>query len=258
MISRALKCVFVHVPKVAGQSVEQVFLDHHGLTWETREALLLRPRKDPSEGPSHLAHLTAREYVERGFLTAQEWDAYFTFSFVRNPWARAVSLYKYLGDHRRMPFSKFVRDRLTGPYVQQRPRYFGPQADFVCDRDGQVIVDLVGRLERIREDFAVVARRVGLPTETLPHQNRSDAAPWSRQNWHGIGRLPHYVVGGLLQRRYERGSYAAYYDEETAERVGAFYARDVALFGYRFEDLTEPARPPAAPERDALAAPHAA
>ena len=38
MISDKYKCIFVHIPKVAGQSIEHVFLDLHGLTWETRNA----------------------------------------------------------------------------------------------------------------------------------------------------------------------------------------------------------------------------
>ncbi len=33
MISHQHKCILVHVPKTAGQSIEHVFLDLHGLTW---------------------------------------------------------------------------------------------------------------------------------------------------------------------------------------------------------------------------------
>ena len=35
MICRPFKCLFVHVPKTAGQSVEQFFMDRMGLDWDT-------------------------------------------------------------------------------------------------------------------------------------------------------------------------------------------------------------------------------
>lgn len=239
MISRDLHCVFVHVPKAAGQSIERVFLDYHGLTWETRAPLLLRRRNDPSEGPPRLAHLSAREYVEYGHLTERDWADFFKFSFVRNPWMRAVSMYKYYGDHRRIPFPMFVRDRLAGTYWRDEHWFVRPQADFVCDEHDRVIVDFIGRVENIDEDFAEVARRVGLSTSIVPHHNTTDASPWSLKHCKGILRMPGYLLGGLRQRRYQNSSYASYYDTESVALVRALYERDVELFGYRFEDLTE-------------------
>jgi hypothetical protein len=43
MISYKRKCVFVHIPKCAGQSIESVFDNDAGLTWENRAPFLLRP-----------------------------------------------------------------------------------------------------------------------------------------------------------------------------------------------------------------------
>jgi len=44
MISHKHKTVFVHIPKVAGQSVEQMYLADLGLNWSERAVLLLRPK----------------------------------------------------------------------------------------------------------------------------------------------------------------------------------------------------------------------
>jgi len=65
LISHHDKCLFVHVPKCAGQSVEMFFLDRIGLDWERRAPLLLRPNDVPALGPPRLAHLKAAEYVEK-------------------------------------------------------------------------------------------------------------------------------------------------------------------------------------------------
>src|SRR5437764_11835271 len=97
MISHKYRTIFVHIPKTGGQSVENVFLTLHGLTWETREPLLLRPNSDRNLGPSQLAHLRAKEYVACGHIDQENFDSYFKFAFVRNPWERIVSGYHYYG-----------------------------------------------------------------------------------------------------------------------------------------------------------------
>jgi hypothetical protein len=58
MISHKRKCVFVHIPKCAGQSIESVFVNDAGLTWEDRAPLLLRPNANNRVGLPFLAHLT--------------------------------------------------------------------------------------------------------------------------------------------------------------------------------------------------------
>ena len=95
MICHDFRTIFVHVPKTAGQSVEMVFLNKLNLTWEQRAPLLLRPNSDPAKGPPRLAHLYASEYVSCGHISDEDFARYFKFSVVRNPWARAVSVYKF-------------------------------------------------------------------------------------------------------------------------------------------------------------------
>ena len=108
MISHDFRCIFIHIPKVAGQSIEHFFLDLHGLDWDSRGSLLLRHNPDRARGPVRLAHLTAREYVDCGHIGQSDFDAYFKFAFVRNPWARLVSEYHYREHHRRQSFRDFV------------------------------------------------------------------------------------------------------------------------------------------------------
>ena len=74
MISHRHQCVFVHVPKTAGISIEHVFLAQYGLTWDERAPLLLRFNPDPALGPERLGHLTATDELWAQ-AEASAWDA---------------------------------------------------------------------------------------------------------------------------------------------------------------------------------------
>lgn len=165
--------MFIHVPKTAGISIEHVLLRLLGLTWETRAPLLLRRNDDPSKGPPYLAHLKATEYVSRGYLTPREFDGYFKFSFVRNPWDRIVSEYKYRGHPLRMDCKTYLFKHLPTPGFTDAYCHIVPQYDFVHDERGTLLADFVGRYESLQADFEVVCassafRRPGCRTRTDP------------------------------------------------------------------------------------------
>lgn len=222
VISRKHRCVFVHVPKTGGQSVEHVFLRSHGLDWKTRAPLLLRKNPDPSLGPPSLAHLTAAEYVGCGHLSPEEFDAFFVFAFVRNPWSRLVSEWRYRYQSRGIDFRSFVLEAFPEPSWSDASTHVMAQHDFLYDDTGRCLVDFVGRYERLQEDFATVAARVGLESADLPHVNRS--ADRGRRK----GRGTKTTAAPALP-------YPAYYDDETREAVAARYAVDIATFAYEFD-----------------------
>lgn len=242
MISHHHRCVFVHIPKTGGQSVERVFLELLGLDWSTRAPLLLQPNDHPALGPPKLAHLLASEYVALKYLPRELYESYFTFAFVRDPWARAVSFYKYLGFEWECSFPDFVRSRLGGSLWRDKHWFIRPQIDFLVDpASGERIVDFVGRLERMQEDFDVVCEKLGLGRLEVPHTNSSRRGKGRlvsltrvRQAWWDVGkgriqRVPRRLAGRPHPRHKE---WRAYYDAETAKTVGAIYAADVEAFGY--------------------------
>lgn len=234
MISYRHQCVFVHIPKNGGQAVEHVFLDAEALDWKSRASLLLRPRRRGERGPPRLAHLRAEEYHRYGYLAREDFDRYFKFAFVRNPWSRAVSFYRYLGFDRRCSFARFVEGWLT-PQVNGRHRWFvGPQLAYLQDADAAIAVDFVGRLERMDADFAEVCARLGMAPTPLPRVNDS-----GRHRYH-LGsvaeRASRAVQWGLpLRRAPALARFQDYYDRRTRGRVAALYAQDIEAFGYGFD-----------------------
>ena len=235
MICAEFECLFVHVPKTGGQSIAQFFLDRLGLTWEERDRLLMRPNDDPAAGPPRLTHLTAEEYPRLGYLDEERFRRWFKFAFVRNPWDRLVSdyLFFHAGRH---GFKRFVLERFPTPaddcYRNHAARYRHviPQHRFLYDEEGRPLVDFIGRFERLNDDFAEVAKHLGIEgAVTLPHRNGAANNFRRRLLQRGLAR-PEQRITPL-----RRPDYRNFYDEETRAFVAEYYARDIELFGYRFD-----------------------
>ena len=63
-----------------------------------------------------------------------------------------------------MNFDNFVNWKINNELVLQKT--------FVVGDDGQLIVDYVGKLENIENDFKKIIQKIGITT-TLPHLNKT-------------------------------------------------------------------------------------
>lgn len=144
--------VFIHVPKTGGTSM------------------------------SHLPWIRGGDHGRARDLVPQA-PQYFSWGFVRCPYDRLVSVYHAAVQHgQRWPaveeagsFAEFVRRIGVGRW-QVAPHAL-PMTHFLCGDSGRVVVDFVGRFERIEADFGEVCRRLG-QEERLPHRNATDHPPW--------------------------------------------------------------------------------
>jgi hypothetical protein len=210
MICHRQRLVFVHLRRTAGNSIEAalggiLLFDrwfrptdawdnrrHRGRSWYKRDRR------------GHRIHATAAEIRGR---YPREFDSYFKFTIVRNPWAQMASLYGRLHPHD-APCAGF-RDWLRGFALLPGTV---PQAS-LSDDAGRCLVDFVGRFERLQEDFDTACDRAGIPRRALPRTNPG---------------------GGP--------ALAAVYDDETRDRVARLFAADIARFGYTFEAAIGPTR----------------
>jgi hypothetical protein len=234
VISHLHSALFVHVPKCGGQSVEQFFLRAQGLDWGRRAELCLRRNEDPTRGPPRLAHMTAEEYVRLGYLEQDKFERYFKFSFVRNPWARLVSEYRYRSRYaHQFSFKTFVFRKMPRPSWNDRYRHVMPQVRYLTDAHGELLVDFVGRFENLQADFGHVCRVLGFGECDLPRVNVSQAHAGGLFSRRTLYRLAGALRGHLGSP--ERKDYRAYYDEETREKVAEIYREDIRMFGYAFD-----------------------
>ena len=231
MICKPFNSIFVHIPKAAGRSIEQFFMNKLGLSRDNdddRKELLLTDNDDPTKGTEKLSHLSALEYLKCGYVSKQQFDSYFKFSFVRNPWARLVSEYRYRNFLSHKSFKDFVLNKLPAPNWDDKYRHVMPQSEMLCDKSGRLLVDFVGKFERLQQDFNEVCERLEIVDSQLPHVNSSNKK--SRELRRKLRNVLHGNQEGELI------SYVDFYDTETREFVANLYKSDIGLFNYSFED----------------------
>jgi hypothetical protein len=191
IISNTHRAIFVHVPKTAGTSMTALIDPHLGWNdlvlggseFGERLNLAYRDRFGLHK------HMWARDI--RRVVGADLWSRYFTFAFVRHPYLRLASYYRWIeGTAGRAgpdapfwtwpatkaflgtsSFSEFLRD---SRFVEARSGR--PQADWVCDEDGRCIVDFVGRFEALEDGVRTVAARLGIEGSDLERRNPSPAS----------------------------------------------------------------------------------
>lgn len=171
MICHKTKTIFIHIPKTAGQSVEQYFINLRGLDWENRSSLLLRPCSDPRFGPERLAHLSAREYVECGHISQSDFQNYNKFTVIRNPWERIISLYNYLADPG-VTLNMFFLNKVV-PRIVAGDYFVQPQTSYLLDSEGNFLIKDILEFSNLKEEFPALLHKYSLPQMVLPYRNKS-------------------------------------------------------------------------------------
>jgi hypothetical protein len=223
LLSLRRNYLFIHIAKTGGSSVRAALARDRWLDpWHWPYAICSRishwsRHRLPVKLPRHAPAMTARE-----MLSPEAFDRLFKFAWVRNPWDRLVSAHGHL--MREGPqILRTARVQTFGEFVDwavnEASHYRGdgatlirslcrPQAEYVVDLNGNLLVDFVGRFEFLLSSFQHVARRINLPGRQLPHKRDS--------------KRP------VL--------YSEFYSDATREAVAEFYRQDLALFGYRFDE----------------------
>jgi hypothetical protein len=138
----------------------------------------------------------------RAYVGEEIWRDYFKFAFVRNPWDRQISqyLYKTKSKARRPSLERFMA-RKKRAYVTSYEIY---------TIEGEVVVDYMGRYESLEEDLRTALKRAGVESHLeVPRTN-------------------------VTSDRDRESGYRSYYGPRTRALVADWYAREIALLGYRF------------------------
>ena len=102
MIFRQHKCIFFHIGKTAGVSIEK-WLDNnkHDVKVGNRN-IMFDWDKDKAVYLQHASVSLTRELVDPKIF-----EKYYKFSIVRDPYSRAISVYYYLYDQHQKQYGSF-------------------------------------------------------------------------------------------------------------------------------------------------------
>jgi hypothetical protein len=188
-INHKEKNIFIHVPKTAGTSMEiQKFVGGN-------------------------SHATAR--VMKEIAGDEVWKSYFKWAFVREPLDRFISSFFHY------PPSHYFKQNVKGfrEFVHMmhsmgintegslnggghHHHHFVPQHYFLCDTEGKIMVDFVGRFSQIKRDWDYVSLKISGEKTKLAHERKSD-----------------------------HGHFSSYYgDVETIKMVKEIYKKDYEIF----------------------------
>lgn len=206
IISRTHRFIFFAVPKTGTHSVRHALRPH--LADEDLEQVgLFVQKRFPFPELSAIGHGHLGVLQVRPVLGDEVFSSYFKFAFVRNPFDRFISYCAFMsrqtGQFEASPqaFMRYIiRDQPPLQHI-----LFRPQHEMLCDADGRLAMDMIGRVESMQRDFDAICSRIGIPGAQLEQVNASRHKP-----------------------------YADYYDDELRALVARMYARDIELFGYEF------------------------
>lgn len=187
------KTIFVHIPKTAGISLlsaiyGNVSLESHRSIFFNQTALNIKS------------------------------NDFFSFTFVRNPFGRLYSTYKFLENgginkhdeiafqthfSKFTSFEDFVMNGLNKNIIYQVTHLI-PQYEYLCDWKGKIIVDFVGRFESLDKDVKRLSEHLAKEIK-LNHLNKTSKV-----------------------------DYAEVYTDQMIKKVKNIYKKDLRIFNYSF------------------------
>ena len=200
MISHKYKCIFIHIPRTAGTSIENTII---GDDWWN-----INPQT------KHIFSQTAKN------LYKDYWDDYFKFSVVRNPWDRLVSMTRYSNCYKINIKNQLID--LTN-YVKNFPkceidsRSLSSLEDIYFTTPNSLYqnilspdIDFVVKYDNLEDDMLKVFEQIKFS-----------------------GKLQN-IKCKTGNNDYKKFHYTTYYTDQTRDIVFKMYKNDIKKFSFKF------------------------
>lgn len=218
MISIQKKFLFIHIPKTAGNSIQNILKDYsedkivvRGKCQDGIERFGIR-----NEKYNITKHSTLADY--KSILDPKIYRTLFKFAVIRNPWDRMVSLYfsphRGLTEWNRNDFLGLVNRHPTScHYICEKlfsEKVFGKLGTHHINTGDKKIADDIDFLisfEQLDNDLNLVCEKLDIPYSPLPKRNTSN-----------------------------HKHYSNYYDDELKEVVRQKFLKEITYANYKFEN----------------------
>lgn len=186
-ISKKYKFVYIAIPKTASTSITKC----------------LEKFTDEPDFFHHARAIEVKKYLEEKEL---DWNDFYCFSTVRNPWTLLVSAYNHMRQQAQESYTNLEQYPLDFPaWVKKWGDVQQYHIEYMCyDMQGKCLINSFLKMEELDIEFPKLMKRLGLNAE-LPMLNIK----------------PHE-------------SYREYYDEEAIGIVAKTYKKEIGMFDYRF------------------------
>ena len=226
MISHKHKFIHIHIPKCAGTTIEKVFghfdghtgrngQDHRSIRmiqqpWLTRNSIssisnfreLIRRARHKS--------INKTNFNNHQQVTREQFETYFKFTIVRNPYSRIVSWYRSLiRDQVLLNYLKISSDIELKDYLKKflhKSYMLKQQVYWLQNFDGKIDLDYIGKFENLESVFHKISKKFSLKNFHFPHEKKSNKI-----------------------------DYRKYYDDEIIDLVTKYYKDDLKTFDYKFD-----------------------
>ncbi|WP_374765211.1 sulfotransferase family 2 domain-containing protein [Yunchengibacter salinarum] len=206
MISHEYNCIFIHIPRTGGSSIEHLVADKNWWSIDKKTK-----------------HLTASQAKR---IYSEHWDDYFKFAFVRNPYDRAVSLLNFS----KVYYNNSDSTSLTHFHIDGYKALFGAPLTVEYDyrfwsreevlrlhhKPNQIYgnildeeIDFIGRFENLQEDVNYIFDKIGFARKELSH-----------------------LAASKIKKPKKDDFYA---DDATKNLVKELYYNDFKRFGYQMD-----------------------
>ena len=155
VINEQHKFIFVHVYRTAGSSIDQAF-------------------------DGHINNIPTHTKLE----DIPNWEDYFSFGFIRNPWDRMVSSHMY----------NLRTGKTTGTFENWIENLV-PRAKEYAQYTMVENCSFIGRFEHLQEDLETAFELIGAPTPNLKHIWKTNHKPYQE-----------YYNDNLIQKVYDHQS----------------------------------------------------
>lgn len=207
LISHSHKFIFIHNAKVAGTSITKA-LKPYALLSPTKltfkQLFYLLNGNYPRIYSQHFpGHINAMSLSIR--LPAIIFKHYYKFGFVRNPWDRQVSYYKYLLRNKSHPQHNFIKNTLNFDdfidWTVKNNRDL--QRNYFFNTKNKCLVNFIGRYENLNPDFKKICNHLGV-------QAALQRINYSQRN----------------------SDFRSYYSKRSIQKIARAFQPDITLFGY--------------------------